>query len=96
MMDSPVAVHAHWTRPDIAGDLVAVASGPGTAPPREIRLRPELYARMLAQLSPVDRASVVERGVLGSPPGIPLVVDTGLPSCPGFEVVRARPYAAAA
>jgi hypothetical protein len=96
MMTSPGAAHAtHWARPDIVGDLVAFASAAGAAPPREIHLRPELYARMLAQLPPGDRPAAVERGV-GPPPGIPLVLDPELPAFPGFEVVRARPYRAAA
>ena len=85
----------HWGRPDIAGDLIAVAVTPGAAPPRELRLRPELYERLLAQLTPDERARVVGRRLLGPPPGVPVVVEPGLPAFPGFEVVRARPEAAA-
>ncbi len=81
----------HWGRPDIAGDLLAVAATPGTAPPRQLRIRPELYERMLTQLTPDERAAVVGRRLLGPPPGVPVVVDPELPSFPGFEVVRARP-----
>jgi hypothetical protein len=44
----------------------------------------------------VERALVAERGSLGSPVAIPLVVDAALPASPGFEIVRARPHAAAA
>jgi hypothetical protein len=81
----------HWGRPDIAGDLIAVAVTPGAASPRELRIRPELYERMLAQLTPDERAAVVGRRLLGPPPGVPVVVDPALPAFPGFEVVRARP-----
>ncbi|HYX95554.1 MAG TPA: hypothetical protein VE823_10835 [Geodermatophilus sp.] len=84
---------AHWGRPDIAGDLVAVAVTAGAAPPRELRIRPELYERMLTQLTPDERAAVVGRRLLGPPPGVPVVVDPALPASPGFEVVRARPEA---
>ena len=83
----------HWGRPDIAGDLIAVAVTPGAATPRELRIRPELYERMLAQLTPDERAAVVGRRLLGPPPGVPVVVDPALPAFPGFEVVRARPEA---
>jgi hypothetical protein len=86
----------HWSRPDIAADLASIACTPGAAPPREIRIRPELHERLLAQLSPEARAEVAGGGTLGAPPGIPLVVDPGLPACPGFEVVRARPWDVAA
>ena len=84
--------------PDVAGDLLAVAWAPGAAPPREIRVRPELLDRLLAQLGP----AVAEHRVLGEPAGVPLVVDPELPNFPGFEVRRvlpsgpARPHRAAA
>ncbi|MGR7026473.1 hypothetical protein [Geodermatophilus sp. URMC 62] len=77
----------HRARPDLAGDLLAVAWAPGTAPPREIRLRPELHDRLRAQLGP----DVVEQGLLGDPAGVPLVVDPRLPACPGYEVLRVAP-----
>ena len=83
----------HWGRPDIAGDLIAVAVTPGAASPRELRIRPELYERMLSQLTPDERAAVVGGHLLGPPPGVPVVVDPALPAFPGFEVVRARPQA---
>jgi hypothetical protein len=86
----------HWNRPDIAGDLAAIAFTPGAAPPRELRIRPELHERLLAQLSPDARAEVARSGTFGAPVGIPLVVDPDLPACPGFEVVRARPWDVAA
>lgn len=78
----------HWARPDIAGDVVAVARDPSAAPPRQLRLRPELLERMLAQLDPDTRADVQARAEVA---GIPFVVDPQLPAFPGFEVVRARP-----
>jgi len=86
----------HWVRPDIAGDIVAFAFAPGAAPPREIRIRKELCERMLAQMPPEERATVVGCGRLGSPIGVPLVVDPDLPVFPGFEVVRTRPWDVAA
>jgi hypothetical protein len=85
----------HWFRPDIAGDLVAVAYATGAAAPREIRIRPELYARLVDQMGPDVRATVADRQLLGASPGLPLVVDPALPAFPGFEVVRAQPVAAA-
>ena len=81
----------HWGRPDIAGDVLAVAQGPGVAPPREIRLRPELYERIAVSMAPGECAALVERKTLGPPPGVPVVVDPALPVFPGFEIVRARP-----
>jgi hypothetical protein len=86
----------HWGRPDPVGDILAIAWSPTAAEPREIRVRPEVYHSVLAELDPVERALVEERGVLGSPIAIPLVVDVALPAFPGFEIVRARPHAAAA
>lgn len=86
----------HWFGPDIAGDLVAVAYTTGAAAPREIRIRPELYARMVAQLPPAVRPTVADRHLIGAWPGVPVVVDPALPEAPGFEVVRVRPGATAA
>ena len=92
----------HWARPDFAGDLLAVAWAPGLAPPRQIRVRPELHDRLLAQLGPAARAALAEHRVLGEPAGVPLVLDPELPDFPGFEVRRvwpagpARPHRAAA
>jgi hypothetical protein len=90
------AQHPHWSRPDPVGDILATAWSPGAAEPREIRLRPEVFACILGELDPTERALVAERRVLGSPVAIPLVVDAELPAFPGFEVVRARPHTAAA
>jgi hypothetical protein len=86
----------HWRRPDPVGDILAVAWRSGAAEPREIRVRPEIHERMLAELDPATRAVVEERGVIGAPTPIPLVVEAGLPTFPGFEVVRAQPHPAAA
>ena len=72
-------------RSRLAADLLAVAWEPGAAPPREIRVRPELLARLEA------RPGVVVDGLLGDPAGVPLVVDTVLPRSPGFEVRRVPP-----
>jgi hypothetical protein len=90
------AAHHHWGRPDPVGDILATAWSPAAAEPREIRVRPEVYHCILAELDPVGRALVEERGMLGSPVALPLVVDPQLPAFPGFEIVRARPHAAAA
>jgi hypothetical protein len=90
------APHRHWDRPDPVGDILATAWSSSAAEPREIRVRPEIYHCILAELGPVERALVEEHGVLGSPIAIPLVVDPLLPLFPGFEIVRARPHAAAA
>ncbi len=87
---------AHWHRPDPVGDVLAVALRPGLAPPREIRVRPELYERLLAELDPEARAGVEARGVIGEPVAVRLVIAPDLPAFPGFEVVRAGPVAAAA
>ncbi len=70
----------------LADDLLAVAWEPGAAPPREIRVRPELRDRLAAQLGPA-----VAGGLLGDPAGLPVVVDPALPRCPGFEVRRVPP-----
>ena len=93
---APDRVAPHWHRPDPVGDILATAWSPAAAEPREIRVRPEVYHCILAELSPVERALVEEHGALGSPIAIPLVVDAGLPAFPGFEIVRAPPHAAAA
>ena len=90
------AQHGHWGRPDPVGDILATAWSSTAAEPREIRVRPEVYHCILAELDPVERALVEERGTLGAPIPLPLVVDAALPASPGFEIVRARPHAAAA
>jgi hypothetical protein len=90
------ARHGHWGRPDPVGDILATAWSATAAEPREIRVRPEVYHCILAELDPDERALVEERRLLGSPVAIPLVVDAQLPAFPGFEIVRARPHASAA
>jgi hypothetical protein len=90
------AQRGHWARPDPVGDILATAWSSTAAAPREIRVRPEVLQCILAELDPAERKVVEERGVLGSPIAIPLVVDAELPAFPGFEIVRARPQAAAA
>jgi hypothetical protein len=90
------AQHRHWGRPDPLGDILAIAWSSAAAEPREIRVRPEVYHCILAELGRVERALLEERGLLGSPQAIPLVIDAQLPAFPGFEIVRARPHAAAA
>ena len=90
------AQRRHWHPPDPVGDILAAAWRPAVAEPREIRVRPELCQCILAELDPVARALVEERGLLGSPVAIPLVVDAALPAFPGFEIARARPHAAVA
>ncbi len=81
----------HRARPDAARDVLALAWAPGLAPPREIRVRPELHDRLLAELDPAARAALTGHGVLGEPAGVPLVVDPALPASPGFEVRRVLP-----
>jgi len=88
--------HRHWSRPDPVGDILATAWSPTAAEPREIRVRPEIHHLILAELDPAERLLVQQRGTLGSPIALPLVVDPALPASPGFEIVRARPAAAAA
>ena len=80
----------HWARPDTARDVLALAWAPGLAPPREIRVRPELHERLLAELDPAARAPLAGHGVLGARAGVPRRVGPPLPACPGFEVRRGR------
>jgi hypothetical protein len=92
-MTTVVPFPRHCTAPDgrsdVAADLLAVAWAPGAAPPRLIRVRPELHARLVAQLGPTVAPQL----------GVPVAVDPALPDVPGFEVLRERPgrsFAAAA
>jgi hypothetical protein len=91
-----VARPAHWGPPDPLGDILAIAWRPGAAPPREIRVRPEVHERVLASMPPSDRALTEAHGTVGRPVAVPLVVDPELPPFPGFEVVRALPERLAA
>ena len=86
----PVPIHrtastGHWARPDFAGDLLAVAWAPGAAPPREIRVRPEVLERLF------PGRDAAGHPLLGDPAGVPVVVDPALPRSPGFEVRRVPP-----
>ncbi len=81
----PTAVPRRCCR--LADDLRAVAWEPGAAPPREIRVRPELRDRLDAELGPAAAG-----GLLGDPAGVPLVTDAQLPRSPGFEVRRVPPH----
>ncbi len=88
----PVAPVAPRDRTRSAGDLLtrhllAVVWEPGAAPPREVRVRPELLGR-LGGLPGRDAAG---HPLLGDPAGVPLVADPGLPRSPGFEVRRVPP-----
>jgi hypothetical protein len=76
----------HWLAPDIRGDLLAVARQAGAAEPVEIRVRPELYARIVQQAR--DEA-VSEQDAPTDLADIPLVVDADLPAFPGYEIHRA-------
>jgi hypothetical protein len=76
----PAALRPERNR--LAEDLLAVAWEPGAAPPREVRVRPELLARL---------GPAVPGGLLGDPAGVPVVVDAALPRSPGFEVRRVLP-----
>jgi hypothetical protein len=80
---------AHPPLPGLARDLLAVAWEPGAAPPREVRVRPELADRLGAQLG----WDATAHPLLGEPAGLPLVVDPQLPRSPGFEVRRVPPGA---
>ncbi|SFP52476.1 hypothetical protein SAMN05660464_3433 [Geodermatophilus dictyosporus] len=71
--------------PALARDLLAVAWEPGAAPPREVRVRPELAGRLGGEPGPDGQ------WLLGEPAGVPLVVDPLLPRSPGFEVRRVAP-----
>ncbi|MGY1642141.1 hypothetical protein ACI782_13585 [Geodermatophilus sp. SYSU D00703] len=86
----------HWGPPDPLGDILAIAWRAEAAPPREIRVRPEVHERLLAAMPPDDRARTAARGTVGQPVAVPLVVDADLPPFPGFEVVRALPERLAA
>ncbi len=72
---------------DAVADVLAVAWAPGCAPPREIRVRPELYQRLDERLCERPRPAAGGAGLLG----VPLVVDPELPRAPGFEVRRVPP-----
>ena len=70
----------HWSAPDVGADILAEALRPDAAPPVAIHVRPEVRARIGAQVgdAAVDRLD-----------GVPLVVDDRIPSDPGYEIHRA-------
>lgn len=70
---------AHWSPPDPAGDILRHAWLPGTAAPREIRVRPALHA-LIAAHEPGPACF-----------DVPLVVDDTLPDYPGYEIRRVDP-----
>jgi hypothetical protein len=81
----------HWAKPNALGDILAEAWRPGTAAPAAIHVRPEVAFRMVAQMTPSARATILEHGTVGHPNGILLVIDGTLPDYPGFEIHRAPP-----
>ena len=72
--DAVVVRPAHWHRPDPVGDVLSVALRPGAADPLEVRVRPELYQRLLDELDPADRAELETHGLLGRPRAVRLAV----------------------
>lgn len=82
---------AHWLPPDAAGDILRQAWRPDVAAPREIRVRPELHARLAAQAreqAARDAGYLRPAGIAGL---VPIVIDDQLPTYPGFEIYRERP-----
>lgn len=78
----------HWAGPDVLGDILAAARRPGVADPVEIRIRPELHARLVQQLS---ADGLLVHGAPAELDGVSLVVDPRLPLLPGYEIHRASP-----
>ena len=78
------------TAPHTLADLLDAARGPGVAEPSEIRVRPELCARMQREAGwscvPV---TLDAPGRINCLDGIPVVVDPDLPAFPGYEIHRA-------
>ena len=80
---------AHWSPPDIAGDILATARQPGLTEPVAVHVRPELAALIADGRdgpTPTETGDLVVRSA-----GIPFVVDDEIPGFPGFEVHRAPP-----
>ena len=80
---------AHWSPPDIAGDILAAARTPGLTEPVAVHVRPELLARMRDggdDPTPIATGHLVARSA-----GIPFLADDEIPEFPGFEVHRAPP-----
>jgi hypothetical protein len=80
------------TAPHTLDDLLDAARGVGAAEPNQIRVRPELSARMQREAAwsrvPV---TVDGRGGVSGLDGIPVAVDPELPAFPGYEIHRAGP-----
>ena len=78
---------AHWADPHMVEDILAAARRPGAAEPTEIHVHFRIHARLLQEAgAPVI---VDERQRITALDGIRLVVDEGLPACPGYEIHRA-------
>ncbi|TYP88502.1 hypothetical protein [Blastococcus xanthinilyticus] len=77
---------AHWSAPDIAGDILAAAHRPGLPEPVAVHVRPELRARLCG----ADGADELVTSLAG----VPFVVDEEIPGVPGFEIHRAPPEGA--
>jgi thiamine monophosphate synthase len=81
----------HWTPPDALGDILRQAWRPDVAEPIAIHVRTTVQHRMLQQMTPAVRAACLERGSIGQPYGLPLVIDDRIPWFPGFEIHRKPP-----
>ena len=80
---------AHWSPPDVVGDILATARRPGLTEPVAVHVRPELLPLIRGHAdssTPATTGEVVARSA-----GIPFVVDDDIPGFPGFEVHRAPP-----
>jgi hypothetical protein len=77
----------HWVAPSAAEDLLAAARRPGVAEPTEIHVRAALHLQLLRE--PGAPVVVDEARGTSDLDGIRLVVDDGLPACPGYEIHRA-------
>lgn len=80
----------HWRSADPLRDITAEAWRPGAAPPREIRVRPEVYTRLLIHLDGPARDNL-RNGRIGHPVSVPIVIDGAMPPFPGYEVHRIHP-----
>jgi hypothetical protein len=80
-VDAAGSTGGHWHPPDIPGDILAAAFGPGLPAPASIHVRPELAARM-------DGVSAVPRPRTEHAGSVPVVVDDQIPMFPGYEIHR--------
>lgn len=81
----------HWRSPNALADILAEAWRPDAAEPRAIHVRPEVAIRMAARMTAGERAVVLQRGTVGHPIGVLLVIDGTLPDFPGYEIHRSQP-----